>query len=346
LSFFRVQLLISVLSWTTLARAADAPSTASPGAPDAPSAQAADDARRAEAKARYEDGVQAYAGGRYKDAVDLFLAADKLSPSAPLSFNIARAYEKLGDDSGALRWYRDYLRRSPNAQNAGDVTAAIARYEARLAKKGVQQVTVLSTPSGATVSVDDANLGVTPGTFDLPPGHHVLTLLLRGYNDASAEFELAPDRAQDVVLTLSRAATPAESTGVPPIAAVPIVPPPAPSEAPKSEPSHGGLGVWPWVVTGAGVVALGGALTFELLRASAEKDAKNDPTQIGYKDKLDTMESRRTTARVLAGVGGALVVTGGVMLTLDLLGGRRKERASLYLAPTAGGALGSLRGSF
>src|SRR3954471_8305692 len=166
LTFLRVPLLVSVLCLATVARAAD-------GA-DVPSAQAADDARRAEAKARYEDGVQAYGAGRFKDAVDLFLAADKISPSAPLSFNIARAYEKLGDDSGALRWYRDYLRRSPNAQNASEVSAAIARYEARLAKKGVQQVTVLSTPSGATVSVDDANLGVTPGTFDLPPGHHVL----------------------------------------------------------------------------------------------------------------------------------------------------------------------------
>ena len=346
MTFFRVQLLISVLSWATVARAADAPSTATPVAGDAPSAQAADDARRAEAKARYEDGVQAYAGGRYKDAVDLFLAADKLSPSAPLSFNIARAYEKLGDDSGALRWYRDYLRRSPNAQNATDVAAAIARYEARLAKKGVQQVTVLSTPSGATVSVDEATLGITPGTFDLPPGHHRLTLLLRGYEDASTEFELAPDRAQDVVLALSRSATPAEPNGLAAVAATPTTPPPAPPETHQAEPAHGGLGVWPWVVTGAGVVALGGALTFELLRASAEKDAKNDPTQIGYKDKLDTMESRRTTARVLAGVGGALVVTGGVMLTVDLLGGRRKERASLYLAPTAGGAVGSVRGSF
>ena len=30
------------------------------------------------------------------------------------------------------------------------------------------------------------------------------------------------------------------------------------------------------------------------------------------------MESRQTTVRVLAGVGGALVLTGGVLLVLDL----------------------------
>ncbi len=339
MTFFRVQLLVSVLLLATAARAAD-------GA-DVPSAQAADDARRAEAKARYEEGVQAYAGGRYKDAVDLFLAADKISPSAPLSFNIARAYEKLGDDSGALRWYRDYLRRSPSAQNASDVSAAIARYEARLAKKGVQQMTVLSTPSGATVSIDDTNLGVTPGTFDLPPGRHRLTLILRGYDDVSAEVELAPDRSQDVMLTLSRTAAPSETTTAPPVAVAPAAPPTvAPTPAPHADSTHHGLGIWPWVVTGAGVAALGGALTFEVLRASAEEDAKSDPTQVGYKDKLDKMESRRTTARVLAGVGGALVVTGGVMLTLDLLGHKHRETAALYLAPTAGGAVTALQGSF
>jgi hypothetical protein len=99
-------------------------------------------------------------------------------------------------------------------------------------------------------------------------------------------------------------------------------------------------------VTGAGVAALGGAVTFELLRASAEDDAKSDPTQVGYEDKLDRMESRRTTARVLVGVGGALVVTGGVMLTLDLLGHKHRQAASLSLAPTAGGAVTVLGGSF
>jgi hypothetical protein len=131
-----------------------------------------------------------------------------------------------------------------------------------------------------------------------------------------------------------------------PLAVAPAAPPAAPPTQPPAESGRGGLGIWPWVVTGAGVVALGGALTFELLRASAEQDAKDDPTQVGYKDHLDKMESRRTTARVLAGVGGALVVTGGVMLTLDLLGHKHRESASLYLAPTPGGAVTALRGSF
>jgi hypothetical protein len=97
---------------------------------------------------------------------------------------------------------------------------------------------------------------------------------------------------------------------------------------------------------GAGAATLGGALTCELLRQSAENAAEDDPTQVGYHDHLETMKSRRTAARVLAGVGGALVVTGGVLLTIDLAG-RRSERArTLTLVPVAGGAATTFSGTF
>jgi tetratricopeptide (TPR) repeat protein len=338
--FLRVRLLLSVLCLVTAARAED------PGG--APSEQAADDARRADAKARYEQGVDAYKGGHFKDAVDLFLAADRLSPSAPLSFNIARAYEKLGDDSGALRWYRDYLRRAPNAANANEVATNVARFEARLAKKGVQQLTVLSAPSGATVSIDDANVGVTPGTFELTPGQHHVVLLLRGYSDSGSDVELAPDHAQDLTVSLAPAPSPAAAATREP--GLTQTPQPAPanrsSPPPKSAENHASFGPWPWVVAGAGVAALGGALTFELLRESAENNAKHDATQIQYSRDLDTLQSRRTAARVLTGVGGALVVTGGVLLTLDLTRGRAPSAASLRFAPTAGGMLTTVGGAF
>ena len=68
-------------------------------------AETPSDERIAEAKARYQEGARAYEEQRYKDAVDLFLEADRIVSSAPLSFNIARAYEKLGvsDRTSAVR---------------------------------------------------------------------------------------------------------------------------------------------------------------------------------------------------------------------------------------------------
>lgn len=308
---------------------------------DAPSEQAQADARRSDAKARYEQGVEAYSAGRFKDAVDHFLAADQLSPSAPLSFNIARAYEKLGDDSGALRWYRDYLRRAPTAPNATDVGTLIAGYEQRLAKKGVQQLTVLSMPAGATVTIDGSPVGVTPWTGDIPPGHHRVELTLRGYSDATSELEFGAEHAQDLTLRLTAAPS---SASAPAPTQTTVVMQPAPAAAPPPSEEKGGLGVLPYVVMGAGAAVLGGSLTFEILRRGSEREAKREATQVGYKEKFDAMESRRTTARVLAGIGGGLVLAGGALLVIDLVGSKPKQAAWLGVGVGPGGA--SVAGTF
>jgi hypothetical protein len=92
----------------------------------------------------------------------LFRQADAIAPSAPLSFNVARAYDKLADASNALRWYRDYLRRAPQAPNAGEAVARVRFYEGVLQTRGIQQLTVLSNPPTATVSVDGVPMGLTP----------------------------------------------------------------------------------------------------------------------------------------------------------------------------------------
>src|SRR5688500_1147680 len=152
--------------------------------------------KQAEGKARYERGAEAYAAGRFKDAIDLFLQADALAPSAALSFNIARAYEKISDDASSLQWYRDFRRRAPDAKNGPEVDERIATLEKALAAKGVQQLTVLSSPLGATVIIDDQPVGVTPFTGQFAPGSHKVQLSLRGYADTERKVELQAERAQ------------------------------------------------------------------------------------------------------------------------------------------------------
>jgi tetratricopeptide (TPR) repeat protein len=295
---------------------------------DAPSDEAAMEQRRAEAKIKYQEGAEAYSAGRFKDAVDLFLAADRLAPSAPLSFNIARAYEKLPDDAGALRWYRDYLRRSPEATNAATVRALITTLAESLRKKGVQQLTVLTTPAGATVTVDDQPVGVTPWTGELRPGEHRLLLSLRGYTDAERLVSLAADQPLDTTLRLEQ--TPIS------VAAPPKAPASAPLPPPVNEAnSHGKtLGIVPWVTLAAGTAALGGALTFELLRRSAESDAKAADTQLEYQEHLQTEQSRQTTARIFLGAGGALLVASGLMFLLDTDKPARPVSAGLLCLPS------------
>ena len=276
-----------------------------------PSDEAATEQRRTQAKAKYERGADAYAVGRYKDAVDLFLAADKLSPSAPLSFNIARAEEKLGDTPAALRWYRDYLRRSPNVQNAADVRTRIAILASNLAKKGVQQLTVLSYPEGASVEIDAQPAVVAPWTGELSPGRHHLSFSRAGYSDAQRDVDLNPSEPVDVSVQL-------EQKSAASVSSAQMTDPSATHAPPTTDATARGprLGVLPWVTLGVGAAALGGALTFELLRRSAEHDAEH-ASQTDYQSQLDREQGRQTAARVFLGVGGAFVITGGLMLLLD-----------------------------
>ncbi len=274
--------------------------------------------KKAEGKVRYERGAEAYSGGRFKDAIDLFLQADALAPSAALSFNIARAYEKIGDDASSLQWYRDFRRRAPDAKNGAEVDERIRTLEGVLAKKGVQQLTVLSRPLGATVIVDGQPVGVTPYTGQLPPGTHKVVLSLRGYLDSDQKLELAADRARDLDVPLVPGTQVLAESPTAPLAASAQAPGTVGAASPANGSSSAKFGILPWVGLGAGVAVLGGSLGFELARRSAEKDAEQDDIQIGYKEKLDREQSRQTTARVLAAVGGALVVTGGTLLVIQL----------------------------
>ena len=276
---------------------------------------------KARAKAHFKRGIEAYKAGNFKDAIDAFLDAHRQFPSPVLSFNTARAYEKMGDSSGALRFYREYLRQSPNATDKADVETRITALERKLQERGVQQVTVLSNPKGATVILDGRPVGVTPWTGDVFPGGHRLRLRLEGHDDAKKNFELPAHRSLDVSLELS-AAKPKVVPAAPSASGSGTSPPPPTTQNPPpggdKPASSGGITLPTWIAFGVGAAALGGALTFEFLRRGAQDDVKNERTQLDRHDAFDTMESHQTTARVLAIVGGVAVVTGGVLLTLDL----------------------------
>jgi hypothetical protein len=96
------------------------------------------------------------------------------------------------------------------------------------------------------------------------------------------------------------------------------------------------------VVVGAGGASLLGALGFELARRSAESAAK-EGSQLDYPAHFDSMESRQTTSRVLLGLGGALLVTGGVLFLLD---GEKKPATAVALGCDGAGCGLSARGSF
>lgn len=159
---------------------------------------------KARAKLLFEKGVNAYREGRFYDAVDIFLETNRLYPDPKLSYNVGKAFEGLGNQPGALRYYREYLRRLPDAPDAQEVDGHVHQLEQALAQKGLQQLTVISTPDGATVKLDGQAVGVTPWTGESFAGKHRIVLETAGYQRHESVLEIDPHRARDFAFELSK----------------------------------------------------------------------------------------------------------------------------------------------
>jgi tetratricopeptide (TPR) repeat protein len=239
----------------------------------------------AEAKERarvlFQQGVAAYRDGKFYEAVAIFLQTQRIYPDTQLCFNIARAYENLGNGSAALRYYRDYLRQADRPSDGEEVRERVRKLQQQVAQRGVQQLTVLSQPESATVLLDGKPVGITPWTGETYPGKHRLALTLEAHAAQEQVIEVDAYEARDVSLLL--------------VPVPKLVVTPAPLVIVKQR--QPGVSVETLITLGTGLVLLGGAIAAE---AASDQPGMS-----------------RTTA-FLAGGGLGVSGVGGVMLYFDL----------------------------
>lgn len=261
----------------------------------------------ARAKSLFARGAAAYGAGRYHEAIEIFTEANRLYPNPQFSFNIAKAYDNLNSHSGALRYYLEYLRRSPEAADRLAIEARLRELETAIAERGVQQVTVLSEPAEAMVYLDGHPVGLTPWTGETWPGKHVVTLRRAHYAAHETTIELERLRSTELNVTLERARPPA--------------PPPVVDERVRWAKTHH-TSALTWICFGTAAAALGTAITIEA--TTGDKDPKLEPTTTFF-----------------AGLGAATAVLGGVLLYFDL---SADDAAKPSAAPTTAAALGIMPG--
>ena len=228
------------------------------------------------------------------------------------------------DKERALAFYREYLRRAPNANDRAGVNAKVAKLTQKIAERGLQQVTFLATPQGAAVLVDSEPIGAAPLTLELRPGSHVVEFRKTGYVPARFTFELTTERALDVLAKLAPArgaAAAAARTGGPRNEMASATNAAHASRA-RLDGEESGLRrssvtrTIGFAALGASVAAIGGAVTLEVMRSRAEDEARKETDQVGFSEAYERMKSRQTMARVFAGAGGALAALGGVLLVV------------------------------
>jgi tetratricopeptide (TPR) repeat protein len=108
----------------------------------------------------FQAGAQFYSNERYPEAINEFEQARKLKALPALDFNIARAYDRLGNVGEALTAYRRYLGSVPDSPEAAEVRARVGVLEQRLSTSKPSP-----RPAPAAVAVPAA-LAVPP---NVPP---------------------------------------------------------------------------------------------------------------------------------------------------------------------------------
>lgn len=252
----------------------------------------AEAAAKERARALYERGARAYADAKYQEAATQFLAAHRVYPTPEFLFNVAKAFDRLDHRAGALAYYREYARARPGSADE-EVKRRIDELCLALAERGVQQLSVLSEPEDALVTLDGKPVGLTPWTGETWPGKHRLRVEASGYAPFETIATVDPQRAEDFTVKLERPATEIAASKTS------SEPPPAP---PAVTPLT-------WIVLGAGSAALATALFVEMANG-------------------DNTSGITRTGAFFAGAGLMGTALGGLLLYVDLSAGPGEARGS------------------
>jgi len=299
----------------------------------------ADDSKTAAvAEALFQDGRRLVKAGKVDEACPKFEESYRLVAKLGTLLNLAACHDKQGKTGSAWGEYTQAVTLAKKAGEAKRVEFAreqLAELDGRLSKLALE---VTEPVEGMELLVDDQPLGRAAWTTPLPldPGSHVIVARAPGHEDWTATVEIPAEpgvTAQQVPALEPSATTPGTEAqaGTPP-------PKPAPD---SDEAGTDGQWIAGWVLGGAGVVAAGvgtyfGINTFQKQGDSDDHcvDTRCDQEGVDLRDEAMTSAHVSTT---LFAVGGALVVTGVILLVTSSDGDAEKAAgASLQVTPSLG----------
>ena len=106
-------------------------------------------AQEASARDHFVSGKKHFDLAEYPQALQEFKDGYRAKEDPVFLFNIAQCYLAMNESKDALRYYRLYLNRSPNAENRQEVEAKIATLQKAIAEGPKAPVTATSTTAQA-----------------------------------------------------------------------------------------------------------------------------------------------------------------------------------------------------
>src|SRR6266700_5542322 len=141
-----------------------------PGTARAQTPPALTSEQKQEMKIHYERGQRAFDIGKYPDAIDEYAKVYEIGGNPSMLFNIAQAHRLNNQPADALRFYRRFLQRSPNAPNKTDVENKIAEMERQVEERQRAQGTAVTPSPAATTPLTPAPPATTaPVPQPAPP---------------------------------------------------------------------------------------------------------------------------------------------------------------------------------
>ena len=141
-------------------------------------------------------GFTLYKSGQYAEALEKFKAANALRPNPTLDVNIGKCHERLGQLNEALLNCKIALnaRRAPAAVRKA-ARACLDRVEPQLKRP---ELSIVSEPDGARVSIDGNQVGKTPWSGAVDAGRRQIDLDLPGYRPYSRSLVTALGQAYKI----------------------------------------------------------------------------------------------------------------------------------------------------
>ncbi len=281
------------------------------------------------AEAAFQEGLRLLQLARFDEACHVLEASHALEPKSGTLVVLASCHAELGKTATAWAEYKEAAAlaraegRVGHADKANELAAELVQ---RLASVRIELTAPSDTPP--TVRVDD--VVIPPGTFaialPMDPGEHHVEATAPGFRTWSQRFVLGRSEPRVVA--------------IPPLELLPVEAPSRPlpprPDVPQQDVQRAERPTWPWIVGGAGLVALGASAASLAVSASASAeldDACSEARNLCPRD-YDGRPAREAELAgfglfVGFGVAGVAGVATGLATLLTLPDGKGEARVSV-----------------